>query len=435
MANMTLIKNPAEQSLADAFAAVHTSLPGNAKLREQAFRSFSQTGLPHRRVEEFKYTDLRSAMREVAPRATQPSKDVVARALARPSAFSSIDAVELVFVDGFVASDLASGLTEGIHVQRLNEELEKDRLPSSFPGSAPAIVQNPLYQLNTAFVADGVVIHVSGEVAKPIHLRFVSRDDSAVAASARVVMKVDEGARITLLESHESVDGIAHQPNHVVEIEAGDRAQIDHIRLNTEGADVMALSTLMVRLGTETTFNTLNTVLGSSLSRHQVFAECVGDRSVLQIYGATMIRREQLADTTLVVDHSGLGCVSRELFKTVMDGNAIGVFQGKIVVRHEAQKTDGRMMSAALLLSDGATMNNKPELEIFADDVQCAHGATSGALDDDLLFYLMARGLPRAEAERLLVQAFLGEALEVVSHDGIEEALVGLAEQWLRERT
>jgi Fe-S cluster assembly protein SufD len=434
MANITLIKNPAEESLAEAFAAVRATLPGNTKLREQAFRSFSETGLPHRRVEDFKYTDLRSAMREVAPRAVQPSREVIARALAHPSAFGGIDTVEVAFVDGFVASDLAARMPKGLRISRLSDELEKNHLPTKFPGSAPTIVQNPLYQLNTAFLADGVVIHVSGAVEKPIHLRFVARDDRAVAASARVIVRVDDGASATVLESHQSPDGLAHQPNHVVEILAGDRSQVHHIRLNAEGADVMALSTLMMRLGTEATFKTLNTVLGSSLSRHQVFAECIGDRSVLQINGATMIKGDQHADTTLVVEHSGVGAVSRELFKTVIDGNATGVFQGKIVVRHDAQKTDGRMMSAALLLSDGATMNNKPELEIFADDVQCGHGATSGALDDDLLFYLMARGLPRGEAERLLVQAFLGEALEMVLHDDVEDVLVGLAEQWLRER-
>ena len=147
-----------------------------------------------------------------------------------------------------------------------------------------------------------------------------------------------------------------------------------------------------------------------------------------------MIRGRQHADTTLVVDHAVPHCDSREHFRTVIDDEATGVFQGKIIVRPEAQKTDGRMMSAALLLSDGGAMNNKPELEIFADDVQCGHGATSGALDEDLLFYLRARGLPKVEAESLLVQAFLGEALESVAHEGAREALVGIVEAWLAER-
>jgi len=139
-------------------------------------------------------------------------------------------------------------------------------------------------------------------------------------------------------------------------------------------------------------------------------------------------------DTTLVVDHQAPGCESRELFRAVVDGEGTGVFQGKIVVRQAAQKTDGRMASNAILLSDDATMNNKPELEIFADDVQCAHGATCGALDDDLLFYLQARGLPRAEAEAIMVQAFLGEVLEMVSDEAVRDKLNGLVADWLAAR-
>jgi Fe-S cluster assembly protein SufD len=147
-----------------------------------------------------------------------------------------------------------------------------------------------------------------------------------------------------------------------------------------------------------------------------------------------MLNGRQHADSTLLIDHAAPHGESRELFKTAIDGDATGVFQGKIIVQPHAQKTDGRMMSSALLLSEGGTMNNKPELEIFADDVQCGHGATCGQLDEDLLFYLMARGLPRPEAENLMVQAFLGEALEAVEHEGAREALLEMVASWLKGR-
>jgi Fe-S cluster assembly protein SufD len=245
---------------------------------------------------------------------------------------------------------------------------------------------------------------------------------------------VEEAASVTLLESHEGPDGVASQLNDVIEFVVGDRAKVCHVRLNAEGREALALSTLTARLGEAVSFDSLNTVIGGSISRHQVFLTFAGDRSLARINGATMIKDRQHADATLVVTHSGLHCTSRELFKTVIDGEATGVFQGKIIVEPQAQKTDGRMMSAALLLSDSGTMNNKPELEIFADDVLCAHGATSGALDEDLLFYIMARGVPRAEAESLLVQAFLGEAIETVEHESVREALVGTVEEWLRAR-
>jgi Fe-S cluster assembly protein SufD len=214
-----------------------------------------------------------------------------------------------------------------------------------------------------------------------------------------------------------------------------DKASVRHVRLNAEGSHALALSTLTAKLGAHVSFDTLNVVTGSAVSRHQVFLTCAGEHSNVNINGATMLKARQHADTTLLVDHAVPHCNSRELFKTGIDGDATGVFQGKIIVPHHAQKTDGRMMSAALLLEEGGSMNNKPELEIFADDVQCAHGATCGQLDEDLLFYLMARGLPKKEAESLLVQAFLGEALEFVENEAAREALVGTVEGWLRARS
>jgi Fe-S cluster assembly protein SufD len=160
----------------------------------------------------------------------------------------------------------------------------------------------------------------------------------------------------------------------------------------------------------------------------------MGEHSTAQINGAAMLKGQQHADSTLVVNHAVPHCTSREMFRTVIDDEATGVFQGKIIVEPHAQKTDGRMMSAALLLADGGTMNNKPELEIVAADVQCAHGATCGQLDEDLLFYLMARGLPRRDAESLMVQAFLGVALETVEDEALRGPLVEVVEDWLRAR-
>jgi Fe-S cluster assembly protein SufD len=168
--------------------------------------------------------------------------------------------------------------------------------------------------------------------------------------------------------------------------------------------------------------------------RNQIFLNFDGEDTVAGIRGATLIKAKQHADTTLVANHIARGCQSRELFKTVLDGEAHGVFQGRIVVRHGAQKTDAKMMTQALLLSERAEADNKPELEIFADDVQCGHGATAGALDDELKFYLMARGIPAAEAESLLIQAFLGEAIEGIEHAGLREALMDSVAAWLKAR-
>ena len=197
---------------------------------------------------------------------------------------------------------------------------------------------------------------------------------------------------------------------------------------------MLALSTLAASVGREADFGTLNMVTGAVASRHQVFLTFAGENSTAQIDGVNLLNGRQHADSTLVVDHAVPHCTSREAFKTILDGDATGVFQGKIIVRPHAQKTDGAMKSDTLLLSDGATMNNKPELEIFADDVVCGHGATCGALNEDLLFYLKSRGLPSVEAEALLLQAFVGPPLETVEHEGVREALVELVETWLAAR-
>ena len=437
MAEIMMMKTPAETGLSELFEAAKGALPGAVAPREEAFRLFFERGLPHRRVEEFKYTDLRALVSEAAPFAAAPTAQEARAALAGKTAFSGVGAIEVAIVNGYVASKPRDGeYPEGIEILSLADALTSGHPVLSSISPVAAARDNPVYQLNSAFMSDGVVIRVAAgtSLAGPVHLRFVTTGEDALATATRVLVVIEDGASATLIESHESGDGLNHQPNDVVEIVAGDRSRMQHVRLNAEGDETLALSTLAVRLGAHVSFTSLNVVAGSSTSRHQVYVTFAGEYSKAQINGTAMIKGSQHADTTLIVDHSVPHCESRELFKTVIDGEAIGVFQGKIIVRPHAQKTDGRMMSAALLLSEGGAMNNKPELEIFADDVLCAHGATCGDLDEDLLFYLMARGLPKAEAERLLVQAFLGEALEFVENDEARETLIATVENWLTAR-
>ena len=436
MAQLTLMRTPSETALVQAFEAAKASLPGDVESRAQAFEIFNRNGLPHRRVEEFKYTDLRALMREIAPFAATPSATDSAKALAEASAFADVDALQVCFVNGHLVRETVrfDALPEGVEIVPLAEALASGHEWLARLSPVAWAKDNPVYQLNSSFMADGVMLRIAGAVEKPVHLRFVTASNSAVATATRVLVLIEDGASVTLLESHEGSDGAAHQPNDVIELIAGNRTNVHHVRLNGEGDQTLALSTLAVKLGGDAYFNSINVVSGSAVSRHQVFAVLDGENSKAQINGVTMIKAGQHADSTLIVEHAAPHCESRELFKTAIDGDATGVFQGKIIVPHHAQKTDGRMMSAALLLSEGGTMNNKPELEIFADDVQCAHGATCGQLDDDLLFYLMARGLPRKEAESLLVQAFLGEAVEFVENEAARDALIAIVEAWLKAR-
>ena len=286
-------------------------------------------------------------------------------------------------------------------------------------------------------IQDGAVIHVAAgaEVDGPIALRFVTAGPSAIATAARVLMVVEAGAKVLLVESHEGQGKLAHQTNTAVEIIAGDGADVQHVRLGLNSEGAVALSTLTADLGSATSLTSVNVALTGAMVRHQVYARFSGGDARAQINGATLLQGQQHADSTLVVEHAAEpGGESRELFRTIIDDEASGVFQGKIIVQPHAQKTDGRMASNAVLLSQGAAMYNKPELEIFADDVACAHGATCGALDDELLFYLMSRGISKAEAESLMIESFVGAAIDDIAHEAIRDVLHGLVQEWLKVR-
>jgi Fe-S cluster assembly protein SufD len=285
-------------------------------------------------------------------------------------------------------------------------------------------------------MGDGAVIHVAdgATVARPVHLVFAA-GQKAVAAFPRSLVVLGKKAQLTLLESWEGRADTDYQVNAALEIAIGDEARLDYVKHLGEGDKALHIASVMVSAGANTDLRTLFFSTGGAVVRNQLFVRFDGAGSRATLSGVTMLKNRQHTDNTLVLDHAAGGCQSRELFKTVLDGESRGVFQGKIVVRPQAQKTDAKMASHALLLSETAEADSKPELEIFADDVQCGHGATAGALDEDLLFYLKARGIPAAEAEALLIQAFVGEAIATIEHEGIKGALTDAAAGWLKADT
>ena len=435
------MKTAAEAALAAAFAAVRATLPGDRRIAERraaAFQAFDEHGLPHRRVEEWKYTDLRALIREAKPLAAAPDVQAKNRAKRAGKLLAGIGARRISFVDGaFVAelSDLAA-LEPGLTIVPMAKALaEGDPLLAGRLGAAVP-TDDVAVALNTAFMGDGALVRISRntKLDRPIHLVFAFESDRAFAAFTRSLVVVEEGAQATLLESHEGPDGIDYQVNTALELFVGDRAHVDHVKIGTEGAQAIHISTLMASIGAHARLRDLVFTTGGSVVRNQLFVRFAGEGAELALNAATLIKGRQHVDNTLVVDHAVPGGFSRELNKSVLDGESRSVFQGKIIVRPGAQKTDGKMMTQALLLSENAEADNKPELEIFADDVQCGHGATAGALDQNLLFYLKARGIPQAEAEALLIQAFVGEAIETLEHEGVKDALMGAAAQWLGTR-
>jgi Fe-S cluster assembly protein SufD len=433
------IKTAAETALAANFAAVRRALPGAgavAALREVAFKRFENEGLPHRRVEEWKYTDLRALMRDAKPLAGVPDAAAKARAKTAGGMLASIEARRIVFVDGaFVPelSDLAD-LEAGLAISSMGQALAAGdpqllaRIGRVVPTDDVAVA------LNTAFMGDGAVIHIAAgaALARPIHLVFFNAGGEGASVFARSLVVVGNGARAMLVESHEGSG--EYQVNSALELVVGDEAHVDHIKITGAGAGALHVSTLMAAIGAHARFNEFLFTSGAAIVRNQLFVRFAGEGTIAHICGASLLRGREHADTTVIADHAAGGCTSREVFKSVLDDEARGVFQGKIIVRPHAQKTDAKMATHALLLSETAEADNKPELEIFADDVQCGHGATSGDLDEDLLFYLRARGIPAKEAQALLIQAFVGEAVEGIEHAGLRDALMEQVVAWLEQR-
>jgi Fe-S cluster assembly protein SufD len=435
------IKTAAESALSASFAAAKGTLPGAqavAALREEAFHRFERQGLPNRRVEDWKYTDLRAAMRDALPLAAAPDAAARARVAQAGALVAELEARRIVFVDGaFVAalSDLAElepGLTIGSMAAALaaGEPLIATHLGKVAPSDDVAVA------LNTAFMGDGAVIRVAARaaLARPLHLVFGNSGLRPAAIFPRSLIVVEQGARAMVVESHEGVTDCADQVNAVLELMVGDEAHVDHVKLTGTGAGAVHLWTMMAQVGARARFNVFLFTTGGAVVRNQLFVRFAGEGTVAGIRGATLLKGSQHADVTLFTEHAAPACTSRETFKSVLDDSGRSIFQGKIIVRRAAQKTDARMATHALLLTDTAEADNKPELEIYADDVQCGHGATSGALDQDLLFYLKARGIPEKEAETLLIQAFVGEAVDGIEHAGLRDALMDQVAAWLEAR-
>jgi Fe-S cluster assembly protein SufD len=441
-AEIRQIRTAAEQALLDTFAVSKTKLPGVGDvpaLREAAFKVFEQQGLPHRRIEEWKYTDLRAVMRDAKPLAALPDAKAKARAKNAGEWLAAVERRRIVFVDGVFVPELSdlAGLEKGLTIGSLADALAKaDPQVMTILGRATPAKDDPAVTLNTTFMGDGAVIRIAegASLDKPLHLIFMTSGEAPVSIFTRSIVVIGKGATATLIETFEGPAGVEYQINHALELVVGEGAQFDHVKITHDGDKAIHVGTLMADVAAKARVADFSFASGGAVVRNQIFMRLGGQEIAANISGASLLKNKQHADNTLVIDHAVPHCVSREIFKSVVDNDARSVFQGKIIVRPDAQKTDGKMRTDALLLSESAEANAKPELEIFADDVVCGHGATAGALDDELLFYLKARGIPPKEAEALLIQAFIGDAVETIANEAVRGALMSEVERWLAAR-
>ncbi len=431
-------KTQAETGLAEVYGGAKAKLPGSAeivKLREDAFSAFAESGLPHRRIESWHYTDLRTIMREALPIAPAPSPAAI-EALRKEIGTELKQ--KLVLVDGVFVPELSDTLPTGVSVKSLASVLAEgkaDLIPLiSGMGLGGG---DPIVALNAALMQDGVVLEVAPDtvIAEPINILYATATATPAASFSRSLVVVGKGAFVRIAESSIGNGGRVGQTFGALIFSVGDGANVGHTLMLTKTAvGSVRLETFIVELGAKAKFDSFALISGSGLVRRQIFLRFAGDESEGAVRGVSLLRGKEHADTTLFAEHVGRGCVGRETFRYILDGESTGVFQGKIRVAPGAQQTDGKMLSRALLLTDMVAMNNKPELEIFADDVACGHGATCGGLSEEQLFYLQARGIPYADAESLLLEAFAAELADDIANETLVATFRAEIVAWLDER-
>jgi len=436
------LKTKAETSLAEDFSEIERKLPGGdwlRKLRRAAIGAFTAEGLPHRRIEEWKFTDLRQHMRSAFPFVAPSSPATLdakatAALLSRALPGADLGAAYALFVDGIGCSE--SGISELSEADSPFLSRLADHPPAWLEAEISEVgghVGDSIQALNTALFTDGAVIDVADgrTVETPAALVFADGGRDARTVATRNVIRVGKGARIVLVECHPTPVA-DRQVNALTQLVIGDGAEVSHIKVVGTRKGSIHLGRTVARLGANATYQPFQMTLGDGLVRNDLSIIFSGPHSSLDLGGALLGHAYGHSDLTMVVDHAVPHCTSRELVKSVLADEARSVFQGKVIVRPDAQKTDGKQMAQALMLSPNAEFDSKPELEIYADDVICGHGSTVAEIDPELVFYLRSRGIPLREAEAMLVESFVGEAIDKVGQPALREALGALARQWLR---
>lgn len=417
-----------KQDATDArLAAMTLPLGGwSEPARKEALARVQAMGLPGRRDEYWKYTRPDALVQIDAPKAA------VFDAQEAPI-FDRFDRLKIVFVDGVFDAEASDDLAlEGVSIDRLADTADihwaRD-LYGTLETRGQDPVQRPLAALNTAFATDGVLIHVTATPSKPIDLIYAHKSEASDAILHHCV-RVDAGAEVTILENGPA----AARFNKCLEMDVADGATLHHVRTQGRDHERRAATHMFARLGAGSVFKSFTLTANGVLTRNETVIELTGDDAAAHIAGACVGDGDFLHDDTVFVIHDAENCESRQVFKKVLHNGATGVFQGKILVKAGAQKTDGYQISQSLLLDDDSQFLAKPELEIYADDVACSHGSTSGAINEDAMFYLRSRGVPEGDATDLLTIAFIAEAVQEIEDEALQQEIVERVTAWLTRR-
>ncbi len=412
----------------DQFAAYTANGGGDGPawlpaLRQRAFDRFSALGFPTTGDEDWHFTSV-TPIAERTFKALKPGATTLTSSSLKPWLVDE-EWHRLVFVNGRFEPALSrfSELPAAVKVSTLSDALrEEPEWVEQHLGSLAAFDRTAFTALNTAFMQDGVVVRVpKGEVVDvPLHIvHVVDAQADGAALHPRLVVVAEPLAQITLVESFVGLDKASYLMNAVAEIVVGNGARVDHYKIQRDSTEAFHVGTVQATQGRDSVFHSFSYAVGAALSRTNIYTRLAGEGGEARLNGMYMLDGVQHADHQTFVEHLAESCTSRELYKGILDGASHGVFNGKVYVDPLAQKTDGKQTNKALLLSDRARVDTKPQLEIFADDVKCTHGATIGRIDEHALFYLQSRGIPIENAKALLTYAFAAEALETIEIDAL----------------
>ena len=426
--NSLIGKNEISDTLADFFIQPNGATWAN-NIRSEALVAFNDFGVPTKRDEYWKYTNPQKLTMIPTEPAALFSND-------EPPMFESIDRVKIVFVDGILDLSQSDDLIlEGAIIETLIDATSKDihwakDLFGSLEKNGQKPVKRPLAALNTAMAAEGLVIRITDKCKKPLAIRYIHNSETSDALVHNII-KVESNAQFTLLESGAG----AARFNSVLEVDVADNADFHHVRTQGRDHERKTVTHIFGRLGKESIFKSFTMTVNGTLTRNDAILEFTGDNARATVAGATAGDGESFHhDDTVFITHDAVNCESRQVFKKVLRNGATGVFQGKILVKADAQKTDGYQISQGLLLDDNSNFLAKPELEIYADDVACSHGSTVGAIDEDAIFYLVSRGVPRKKAQDMLVLAFLAEAIDEIDSNDLADDINDRLAAWMNRR-
>jgi Fe-S cluster assembly protein SufD len=389
-----------------------------SKLRAEGMQAFAELGFPTTRLEDWKYCNV-APIAGVRFKPAACELDARIREGVEEISFSGADGTRLVFVNGHYVEELSTigKLPAGAKVTNLAKAVTQSEAVAERLGHYARHKTHPFVALNTAFMEDGAFIEVPKGVVveSPIEILYVSTGgDEPWVAHPRNLVVAAQGSQVTLAETYVGLGGGVYFNNAVTEIVTEDNAHVDYVKLQSESEAAFHVATVLAYAARNAAVKTNSIQFGAHLGREEVTTVLDGEGAEGHLYGLYVTNGQQLIDNHTAIDHAQPHCASREFYKGILDEKSTAVFNGKIIVREDAQKTDSKQSDKNLLLSESATINTKPQLEIFADDVRCTHGATIGQIDPESIFYLRSRGIGLEEARNLLMVAFAGEIIHQV---------------------